>query len=217
VDRDAIHELSAGYALDALDPADEETFVRHLETCARCRDDVVKLREAAAALAHDAAPVEPPPSLRFRVLAAAQPERSTRSRIVMPLAAAAAAFAAAALGLGLWAASLHGTAARRGAMLAVLADPAARRIPLEGSTASLVVGGNGDAVLVSSLERAPAGKAYELWVIRSGVPARAGVFSGRGTVPVAQRVDPGVTVAITVERAGGVAAPTGKPIAQATV
>jgi hypothetical protein len=37
---DAWEELAAGWALDALEPADEKAFARHLPTCARCQQDV---------------------------------------------------------------------------------------------------------------------------------------------------------------------------------
>ena len=33
-----IHELSAAYALDALDPAEEREFEQHLRTCEQCRE-----------------------------------------------------------------------------------------------------------------------------------------------------------------------------------
>jgi anti-sigma-K factor RskA len=87
-------------------------------------------------------------------------------------------------------------------------------------SASVVVDANGQATLqVSGLSAAPRGKTYEAWVIPAGRPARpAGLFSGgtdaslelRGTVPKE------AVVAVTLERAGGVRAPTTKPILSAS-
>ena len=50
METDAIHELTAAYALDALDEADEREYEDHLARCPRCREDLASLGEAAAAL-----------------------------------------------------------------------------------------------------------------------------------------------------------------------
>ena len=42
-----LHELSAAYALDALDPQEREEFELHLSTCPACREDYHGLLEAA--------------------------------------------------------------------------------------------------------------------------------------------------------------------------
>ena len=63
-----IHDATAAYALDALDPAEQDEFELHLAGCADCRAEVAELREVAADLVlPDAAP-PPPPSLRASVL-----------------------------------------------------------------------------------------------------------------------------------------------------
>ena len=71
-------------------------------------------------------------------------------------------------------------------------------------------------LLASGLDRAPAGKAYEIWVIGpSGQPVPAGVFQprpdGRAVVPLPQVEDTALprTFAVTVEPANGSASPTG--------
>lgn len=56
-------ELAAGHALGALEPQDEQVFLAHLPSCARCESD---LREHLATLTHLAYapdPSEPPASL----------------------------------------------------------------------------------------------------------------------------------------------------------
>jgi hypothetical protein len=44
-------ELAAGYALDALDPAEKERFASHLRACDRCQEAVADFTEIAAGLA----------------------------------------------------------------------------------------------------------------------------------------------------------------------
>ena len=48
---DRAHDLTAAYALDALDPEEREGFEAHLAQCERCRDEVAELSAAASALA----------------------------------------------------------------------------------------------------------------------------------------------------------------------
>ena len=68
METDAIHELTAAYALDALDEAEVREYEDHLARCPRCRDELASLGEAAAALAYAADAPAPPPALRTRIL-----------------------------------------------------------------------------------------------------------------------------------------------------
>jgi hypothetical protein len=81
-----------------------------------------------------------------------------------------------------------------------------------GGRIVLAVGSAGRAVLVlKGLAAAPQGKSYQAWVTppKANVPASAAVFSGvEALVPLSVAVEPGSVVTITVERAGGVEAPT---------
>jgi len=213
---DQPHDLTAAYALDALDDADMELYEEHLRTCERCRDELASLRTAATALAHVAPAAVPPPELREQILEQARSERPNvrplvRRRLLVPAVTAVAAACAIAL-LAVWATSLHRDLGRRNQLLAVLADPSAQHVGLKGAQGTLVVRRNGDAALVTSLPPAPSGKTYELWVIRGGTPKPAGLYGGGRSVLVHGRVAPGTTVAVTVERAGGASAPTTKPI-----
>jgi anti-sigma factor RsiW len=61
--------LLAAHALGALPAADGEALERHLAGCAACRAEACDLFEAAAWLALALPPVEPPPTLRGRVMA----------------------------------------------------------------------------------------------------------------------------------------------------
>jgi anti-sigma-K factor RskA len=63
-------ELTAGYALDALDPQDEADCAAHLPGCDRCQDAVARFAEITAALAQAAPAAEPSPALGPRIMAA---------------------------------------------------------------------------------------------------------------------------------------------------
>jgi anti-sigma factor RsiW len=222
METDAIHELTAAYALDALDEADEREYEDHLARCPRCREDLASLGEAAAALAYAPEAPPPPPALRDRILEQARSERPNvvplRRRTMWVASAAAAVAACAALGLGLWAASLSRSLdrerARQASVSAILADPSAKRLALSSGHGSVVVGSSGRAVLiVSRLERLPNGKVYEAWVVQNGKPKRAGIFhSGQTTTLLTLPVPSGSQVLVTQERAPGVDQPHNKPV-----
>ena len=228
MDPTSVHELTAAYALDALDEQDEREYEQHLRTCARCREELASLQEAAQSLAFGVPPAAPPPLLRERILHDARAERSNvvplRPRVPSRLLSAAAAVAAcAALGLGLWATSLSRSLTderqardRQSELVAILSDPAARRVPVSGANGALVVSSAGEAALVlTRLAPAPEDKTYEAWVIAGGTPRPAGLFEGsdaRTAVRLTRPVPPGATVAVTVERDGGVDSPTGDPL-----
>lgn len=227
------HELTAAYALDALDRDEREAYERHLATCERCRDELAALWEATEALAVAATGPAPAPELRDRVLAAARAEPHVvvplaprRQRVTPVLAAAAALAAAVALVVGLWGLSLssdldetRAALERERATASILADPRARTVPLQEGSGRLVVAQDGRAVVVlDGLEPAPAGKTYQLWLVnlRCCPPQPAGLFpgdAGTDVVLLDRRVEDGFAVAVTLEDAGGVEAPTSDPVA----
>jgi anti-sigma-K factor RskA len=228
-----LHDLLAPYALGALDRDEERAFEEHLIGCASCRELLPSFQDASAALAIAAGPRDPPEALRRRILAGVRPNAAPtrpaprwRIGLVPALAGFAAAAACAAIGLGIWSAVLHGSLDRErsardvaNAAVAVLGDPAARRVAVSGASGVLAVRPDGRAVL--ALERfapAPAGKTYEAWVIESGAPKPAGLFRGGDPttlVPLDERVPRGAVVAVTVEVRSGVQRPTSKPILSA--
>jgi anti-sigma-K factor RskA len=228
MDHQTVRELTAAYALDALSREDEDAFESHLAHCAACRAEVEAFQEVAAALAHDVEATAPPPALRDRILEHARSERPNvvplRRRWIVPTAAAVAAVAAcAAIGLGIWAASLHGrlgdeqsAASSSAAVVSVLTAEDAQRVPVSGAEGSLVVAPDGQAVLiVDGLATAPKDKTYQAWVIENGEAKPAGTFTSSGArtaIPLDRPVPKGSTVAVTVEKAGGVGAPTTKPL-----
>lgn len=201
-----VHDLTAAYALDALDADEAEAYERHLGQCEQCRAQLAELSETAGALAFGAQAPAPPPRLREAILEAAAAERTNvvplvprRRWVTRGLAVAAAAAACVALGFGISAATQSG----------------GRHV-----VAVVVLGSDRTATLhVSGLAAAPRGKTYEAWVIPSGqAPKPAGLFPGGPATSVRLRhpVPPNATVAVTLERAGGVPAPTSTPILTAT-
>jgi anti-sigma factor RsiW len=215
---DDLHELSALYALDALDGEERARFEGHLGDCERCREELDGLRGAAGALAFAVEGPAPRAELRGRILAQARAEgqnvvplRPLRSVAVSVTAALAVAATAAAVAFGLWAASLHHSLAGERSALRILGDPQARHIPLTGVRGALVVAPSGAAALAADLPALPNGKVYEAWVIDTNAVRRAGTFTGDRTT-LTTHVPSGATVKVTVERAGGVDAPTSRPL-----
>jgi anti-sigma factor RsiW len=213
---DELHELSALYALDVLDADERARFEEHLAECERCKNELAGLRDAASGLAFVEGPA-PPPALRDRVLSSARAEPQNvvplprrRSRAVAIAAGVAVAASLVAVGFGIWAASLHHSLAQERSATSVLNDPRARRLTVPGRPGALVVAPSGEAVLTVSLPSPPSGKTYEAWVAGRGVHA-AGTFSG-GLVKLTRPVGRGEQVMVTLERSGGVDAPTSLPL-----
>jgi anti-sigma-K factor RskA len=220
MDNGSPHELAAAYALDALDGNEQRAYETHLAGCESCQEDVVSFRETAAALAYDVDLPPLPETLEHRILNAARAERPN----VVPLGrrrfsggalayGIAAVAAVAAIGLGIWASSLRSD-------LDAERSAAPRVVQLDGADGAVVVTGSGRAALVvPGLDPAPAGKTSEVWVIED-TPQRAGVMKGGpdgSSVELDRPAPAGSTVAVTVERAGGVDAPTGQPLFSAKV
>jgi anti-sigma-K factor RskA len=221
---ESLHELAAGYALDALDDDELAAFEQHLAECEQCAADVLAFRETAALLAYAEEGPELPAALRERVLEDARRELPHQSVVVLRprralrlTAIAAAAAVAAAIGLGVWATSLSSSLdAERSALAdsaraaAILADEGSRRLPL-GAYGQVVRAPDGEAVMiVRNLDEAPSGKTYEAWVIGAGGPVKAGLFEGgdQEIVRLEEPVDSGAIVAVTLEPEGGSDQPT---------
>ena len=160
------HDLTAAYALDALDPDEAEAYERHLSQCEECRERLAELNETAAALAFGATAPAPPARLRSSILDAAAAERTNvvpllrRRWVARGLAVAAAAAACIVVGLAV---SLSQSTHTKTVI-----------------TASVVLGPNRTATLqVSGLSAPPSHKTYEAWVIPAGRPPQpAGLFRG---------------------------------------
>jgi len=192
-----LHDLTAAYALDALDPDEAEAYERHLGQCEQCRAQLAELGEAAAALAFGTIALAPPPRLRSAIVEAAAAERSHVVRLVRRrwvargLSVAAAAAACALVGF----------------VVASTRSNGERLV-----SAAVVIGPSGTATLhISGLATAPHGKTYEAWIIPlTGRPRPAGLFSSgeATTVRLHGLIPHNALVAVTLERAGGTTSPT---------
>jgi anti-sigma-K factor RskA len=192
------HDLTAAYALDALDPDEAEAYERHLSQCEECREQLAELNETAASLAFAAVAPAPPARLRESILDAAATERTNvvpllrRRWVSRGLAVTAAAAACIAVGLAV---SLSQSSHTRSFTLMINPDRSAE-------------------LHVSGLSAAPSGKTYEAWVIPAHrSPRPAGLFPGGGetTVRLHGTVPQNAVVAVTVEPSGGSKQPTTKP------
>jgi anti-sigma-K factor RskA len=215
------HDLTAAYALDALDAPERARYEAHLATCERCREELQGFWRVSGSLAHAAGGPAPRPELRDRILAAAREERPNvvplRPRRTRLLPAVAAVAAVALLAVGAWGVSVSRELDDAERLTAVLGDPDARTVASSEGHANLVVTPDGDAALVvRALAPAPEGKDYEIWVLEDGVPQRAGLFEQPGPTLLTRPVHQGQTVAVTLEPDGGVDAPTGEPLFTAT-
>jgi anti-sigma-K factor RskA len=193
-----LHELTAAYALDALDADERSAYEAHLAGCDRCRADLRDLGETVGALGLATEGPAPPDALRDRILVAAREEGPANVVAIGPsrrrwyAAGAVAAVAAVGLAVGLWAGLSGGGS------------------PSNKLAASVSVDNGVAELTVSGLPDAPAGKAYEIWVIEgTGAPKPAGLFTDTGEPVTLTRPAPaGSTVAVTLEQAAGSETPT---------
>ena len=263
---DALRESTGLYALGALMPDEREAFEAHLVTCAECAAEVRAFSAVAGALAQAAPQVNPPASLRERILAAPGLARGTGLRLgpagarsasaagragKMPWLASAASLALAA-GLGVHVLQLRDRIATlevrlREAVLradagerqfadarrvlgeaqsrmAVLAAPDVTRVDLAGqaaapSAAARVFWSRSRGLVFSgsNLPPAPPGRVYQIWFISGQTPVSAGLVTpgAAGQLDAVLGVPADIpvpaVVAVTIEPAGGVLAPTSAP------
>lgn len=97
---DEVRELAGAYVLGALDPAEAAAVRAHLEAPehADAHPEMAELGGVLPAFAELVPIVEPPASLKVRILAAAAADLEARGETVPVASSAAAAFAAAAVG-----------------------------------------------------------------------------------------------------------------------
>jgi anti-sigma factor RsiW len=223
-----IHALSGAYALDALNDLERTEFERHVSGCDHCQDEVQGLRETAARLP-EVSSAPPPADLRARILADAQQVRplppiivSGRPRRRIPtLAAAAALVVAVSAGLtaSVWRPWQPDT------VQLTLADQVRTAADSHTWTTHLSTGGTvtitrsksvGAAVWTSDgVGPAPEGHVYELWLQQEDESlAPAGLTSsGDGEFVLRGDATRAIGAGLTIEPAGGSAAPTTKPLA----
>lgn len=214
-----MHDLVAPYALDALDQDERDKFEDHLEECASCRAELTSLTESAADLAESVA-VTPPARLKTAVLDAISDETNATVLSLRPkrgagwLAAAVAA-AVAIVFIGLWATTnsrLEGAnqiAAVYEATDTVIVDVVTANGPARFAYSVRLETGVFSGGELSDLSQADV---YQLWLIGAEGPMPAGTLASGEPDVLIEGIVPGLTLAMTVERAPGVDAPTTQPL-----
>jgi anti-sigma-K factor RskA len=236
------HTLAGAYALDALNPADRESFERHLVSCEACRAEAASLRDAAGRLAEPAAAV-PPARLRGLVLAEAartrqQPppvrvaERVRRSwhGVGWP---AAPRMAVAIAGVGILVAlalgmllindqhRLKADEAQRAQIAAVLNAPDAdiMTVPARTRGSATVVMSHADHALVLTTARLPAlppTECYQVWLMGTHRVRSAGRLpapkQGMTAPMIVAGLASGDRMGVTIEPAGGSPRPSSLPV-----
>jgi anti-sigma-K factor RskA len=194
------------YALGALEGEERAAVAAHLESCRECREELSRLESDLALLALSAE-AAPPARARDKLLAKVRREprpvfAQQKPRWSWLLIPAFAALALAAIAIHLWNQNRElrqEVAAQRAlveqqrleaahaqAVLAVLTSAEAQRVTLVAANAqpqqqgkAVYIPRNGQLVfMASNMPSAPAGKAYELWLLpKSGAsPMPAGMF-----------------------------------------
>lgn len=233
---DDYKEMIPAHALSSLDAAEERALNEHLEECAECRRDLDEWQAVAASLALSADPIEPSTEVRRKVLTQIQSEKSVSN--VVPLArpqrnlwnslgslgsiAAVILFAALIIAvIVLWQQNhrLH----QQTELVEILSSPGAGMKDLHGTNeapnarAKILFDWTGRAILiVNGLPQPPAGKEYQLWFIEvkhAPRPGKTFTTDSAGRAQVNEHIleqDRDYSVmAVTLEPAGGVKAPTG--------
>ena len=227
------------YAMGLSEEPERSEIRAHLQRqCEVCMQEVKRSRQMLAQLGGMATPAAPSAGLRRRILASAG---GTESRFGW------APFLAAALGLALFAAVYFGGRERDLAKELARVRETNRQQTIElagvnqafsiltGQDTVVTVFGEGQpkpkgkvfvspsqgvVLIASNLPPAPAGKAYEMWIIKDGVAKAAGMFQ---TAPdgSAMHVQRGAAntdaVAVTLENEAGADQPTSTPLFAAPI
>ena len=229
------HDATGAYVLGALDAMERAGFEEHLAGCAACREEVDDLMLAAHALPMSVDPVDPPPSLKARImaevereaslLAAAGPEADRppaggrartprRFRLHLPRLVPAAVAAALLVGVG---AGIGITQLGREDPRTVQAQVMdTRRAP--DAAADVEVGEDGATIVAHGLPAPPSGRVYQVWLKRPGrapEPTSA-LFApsgdGTATASVPGDMHEVTQVLVTDEPDGGSQTPTRDPL-----
>ncbi|WP_306370824.1 anti-sigma factor [Nocardiopsis sp. CC223A] len=193
--------MTAGFAVDALEPEEAHRAERHLTECEDCRRDLVEFRETAARLARAEA-VEPREQVWRALRAEAERTRQEPPRRTRPARASSRVRNLArwapwglAAALALFCTLLAGTLvsanerlaaqeARTAEMEALLAaaDTNMLEAPLGDARATLFASYDRDAavLVVEGLPQAPEGMNYRMWWFSGGEVRPAGVLEASG-------------------------------------
>lgn len=231
-------DLIPAYALDILDGEEAREVVDHLAACPACRQELAAYRQVMEQLPQAVPQVTPPARLKSalmeQITAPPQPQPPAPVRPVNPtrargwwagLFAARPAWAWAGLvvifalllsNLALWQ-QVRNLQGQRAEFRLVRLE-ATQAAPGASGVLMLSPGGEFGALIVDGLPDLPAGKQYQLWLIRSGQRTSGGVFSvldnGYGVMQVSSPEPLSIyqSFGITIEPTGGSPGPTGERV-----
>ena len=227
---DEYKENIGPYVLGALPELETELLERHLATCESCRAEVEELQPVTAAMARSVPQVEPPPSLKASLMeivnaeAVATPQSRRERRSfgawlagLQPRMAGALAVGVLAFGVavGIAVDQIAGSNGSSTTTVAAKID----RSQMPTGDASLAVKGDNGRLRLTGAPQPPAGRVYQLWYQHGKTIERGGTFRPHsdGSYQAELPVRGANAVMVTVERDGGVPAPTGPPVMQFSV
>jgi hypothetical protein len=240
IDHTDAQDLLAVHALDALEADEVALLEEHLETCPRCRAELIAYREVAGILGDAGAPApsglwdriadsleETPPVLsleHFRAPSQWVSKTSRRRRVLGALAAAAivivAVLAIDVVRLRDRTTHTQVAAAAEPTMsdvAAALATPGARQSELRSPTGNLtsrvvVLPGGSGYLYDSTLPRLPGSQTYQLWGISMTKVVSYGLLGSDPSVVAFRAGSGAIALAVTEEKAGGVVASAHKAL-----
>ena len=210
---DAMLELAALRAIDALEPDEAAEIDRHIAECSICAEECKRGATVAAAMAVGVRS-QPPAALRQRVLSSAVKIRRIVPWYRRPAIATTAAAAAIVIAAGSW-------------LVYERDEPIGS--PVAAACQAPISGCGGEVIRTAALTRLNArglpplapGKVYQAWIIhphQAPVPEPTFLVSRDGDGDVEMPTSAaGDIVAVTVEPQGGSKAPTSKPVLVATI
>ena len=214
----------AAYALGALDPAEAEAFRRHLETCAVCKEELASFQQVVNELPLAAPPRGAPAAVRRKVMREVNADARRRRDPGAPGRARRSGGAASRLVtrpvLAMGVALLIAVGVAVG-VSAISSGPSTRVIhgQVVGSgTAQLRILRGRGSLVVRHFAQPPAGKIYEVWLVRGKSPPSptSALFSvtsaGNGVVAVPGSLHGVSSVLVTPEPMGGSPKPTHTPV-----
>lgn len=240
-EHDALRGLVAVVALGAAEPDEIARVEAHAAQCAVCREELMALRSGAELLAVAVPQHAPPPGLKASLMATVRAEAAARAEadpatarapelsrrrfgwlsrpVIRPAMVALAAVAALLLG---WNVALQisddPSRADEVTTLAVAGTPDA-----PGIRGRMVYVPDEDTAVVelSNLPVIGEDEAYQLWVLRDGMPPRsAGLFASTGpgqARTVASGLDDAEAIAVTAQPRTSRTAPEGPILVQAAL
>ncbi len=221
------------YALGSLDEAETRQVVQHLDSCPICRAELLTYQMVTDQLGFGAPQIEPPPSLKQKVMQIAGPARvAVQPEIRKPglvevfrslltpwrLAGAVLVIALIASNLILWQ-QVQGlrtvsnpTAFQSVALAGTSADPQAHGVMIISSS------GQYGTLVVENLSPLDTNHQYQLWLMQDGKRTNGGVFSvsddGYTSMLVysPKALNSYSGFGITIEPFGGSSQPTGEKV-----